>query len=581
MNSYHYLPLRREQEEIRLILLYPGEPDGQIDISIHHTLLTLPSDAQDSQNSRSILESGPECPWSLENTSEGEIFYLNNDTFETSWTCPQGDPSVDLQAMRSGLARYEPFYEALSYTWGTMDDPETVYVRDFNSNDKENIKTLEIGQSLATAFRHLRYLEKVRILWADAISINQQDVAERSTQVKRMADIYRLAYRVVAWIGMDSDDSNHALAALRYIGEQILLTEAGRLYSSPGAEVPNLWRSAYQLRYEDRTWKALFAFVERKWFYRLWCWQEIKLSSRHSLFQCGHDQIAWPVLRRAVLCLHNKEKLPSLMFRERCRHIAYLTADAIGHPMSTLLDLSRSKGCADPRDKIYGLLGLTAPTFSRSLNTDYSRTVANVYKDAFLAHLGVTRRLELLKHCVLSRRSINGPSWVPDWSKTDFAAPILSEQVCTGISSAETNYVAPGELEVTGTRFTTVQIVSSAASLDIEQALLALPDWLKLVPSEDFYVTGESMLEAFALTIFMNRCRERHPAQHFLSAGEIVRLLRNILALRPNALDDPIYSIREVGNCIQKVRGRVFFITMDGYMGMATDGVKAGRRMAP
>ncbi|KAF2812494.1 uncharacterized protein BDZ99DRAFT_558523 [Mytilinidion resinicola] len=576
MSDYQYLPLRRDQEEIRLISLLPGTFIDDIRISIHHALLIPPTGVQDPEDNTCDIGSIPSYPWSTERTSEDELFYLNNHTYETSWVHPLRNAPANLQPAQSRPTSFEPYYEALSYNWGTMDDPEIAHVQDYQSNEEIEVTVIRIGKSLAMAFRHLRHVDKVRTIWADAISINQQDVEERNAQVKRMADIYRLAYRVVAWTGKEDGDSKHALATLRYIGNQLIVTKAGRLFSSPGSKAPDLWRNACHFLYDDRTWKALSHFIERIWFYRLWCWQEIKLSSSHSLLQCGHDQITWPILRKAILCLHNKEKLPSLMFRERCRHIAYLTADAIGHPMGTLLDLGRSKGCADPRDKIYGLLGLTAPSFNARLRTDYASPVEDVYKDAFLAHLALTRRLELLKHCVLSRRSIGGPSWVPDWSKTDFAAPILSEQLSTGLSSANFKYIPPDILEVTGLRCTAVQEVSSAASLEIGKVLLAVSEWLEHLPKTDVYVTGENIMEAFALTIFMNRTRERHPAQHFPSVFELVSLLHDISALRPDSHNDSIYSIREVGNCVQKIRGRVFFTTVDGYIGTAPDGVKAG-----
>jgi hypothetical protein len=67
-----------------------------------------------------------------------------------------------------------------------------------------------------------------------------------------------------------------------------------------------------------------------------------------------------------------------------------------------------------------------------------------------MTHLETTKRLELLKHCDLGNRQIGGPAWVPDWSKTEFAAPILSEQLSSGISRAWFTYTAPNELEVMG-----------------------------------------------------------------------------------------------------------------------------------
>jgi hypothetical protein len=58
------------------------------------------------------------------------------------------------------------------------------------------------------------------------------------------------------------------------------------------------------------------------------------------------------------------------LFRERCRHIAFLQFAAPA--MSSILDISRSKGCADPRDKIYGLLGITAAAFSSGIVVNYA-----------------------------------------------------------------------------------------------------------------------------------------------------------------------------------------------------------------
>ena len=65
-------------------------------------------------------------------------------------------------------------------------------------------------RNLATALRHVkdnwsthfpsRLLRDFR-LWADALCINQADIAERGRQVLLMADIYSSAELVFAWLG--------------------------------------------------------------------------------------------------------------------------------------------------------------------------------------------------------------------------------------------------------------------------------------------------------------------------------------------------------------------------------------------
>jgi hypothetical protein len=49
---------------------------------------------------------------------------------------------------------------------------------------------------LGEALRYLRKEDEARILWVDAVCINQQDLGERSAQVNKMGGIYRNAAQV-------------------------------------------------------------------------------------------------------------------------------------------------------------------------------------------------------------------------------------------------------------------------------------------------------------------------------------------------------------------------------------------------
>ncbi|KAE9377499.1 HET-domain-containing protein, partial [Stipitochalara longipes BDJ] len=74
-----------------------------------------------------------------------------------------------------------PNYEALSYVWG-------------NTNNRRAISlhghTHRVTASLECALRHLRHPVEARLLWVDALCINQEDIHEREQQVKHMGAIY-------------------------------------------------------------------------------------------------------------------------------------------------------------------------------------------------------------------------------------------------------------------------------------------------------------------------------------------------------------------------------------------------------
>lgn len=83
-------------------------------------------------------------------------------------------------------------YEALSYTWGARIGTVAI-----NCNDS----SLLVTPNCESALRHLRHRTKDRVLWIDAICINQQSVEEKNNQVPLMGEIYRSAAAVIIWLG--------------------------------------------------------------------------------------------------------------------------------------------------------------------------------------------------------------------------------------------------------------------------------------------------------------------------------------------------------------------------------------------
>ncbi|OCK73058.1 hypothetical protein K432DRAFT_313875 [Lepidopterella palustris CBS 459.81] len=93
-------------------------------------------------------------------------------------------------------------YEALSYTWGSVENPVII-----KSNAGESFLAT---RSLASVFFRLRYPDKQRALWADAICINQDDKEEKGQQVNNMFNIYHRASQVLIWLGEIANNSKRA-----------------------------------------------------------------------------------------------------------------------------------------------------------------------------------------------------------------------------------------------------------------------------------------------------------------------------------------------------------------------------------
>ena len=137
-------------------------------------------------------------------------------------------------------------YEALSYVWGSEDKPKSIIVAN---------QYLNITQSLYTALLRLQNHTCPRIVWVDAICINQANNKEKESQIPLMAEVYAKATRVVVWLGEIEDDSNEALNAIRVTAE-----------------------NSTSLSKTQLPVQAVSTLLERSWFSRVWVRAYINLQ---------------------------------------------------------------------------------------------------------------------------------------------------------------------------------------------------------------------------------------------------------------------------------------------------------------
>ena len=138
-----------------------------------------------------------------------------------------------------------------------------------------------VSETLGLALKYLRY-EKERILWIDAVCINQDDKQERSYQVSMMSLVYTGARRVCVWLG---DDDEYSTIAIKFIRDEI-------------AKLKNFDTLCTDKQHASK-WRALLILMQRAWFSRRWVVQEIALAGE-AVVHCGPDKIFWRELAIAV-----------------------------------------------------------------------------------------------------------------------------------------------------------------------------------------------------------------------------------------------------------------------------------------
>ncbi|SCO78223.1 related to heterokaryon incompatibility protein (het-6OR allele) [Fusarium oxysporum] len=335
-----------------------------------------------------------------------------------------------------------PAYEALSYCWGDSSQLQEI---------KCNNEAFRVTENLRSALQHLRNEHTERTLWIDAICINQKDLKERQSQVKLMKDIYTKSQRVVIWLGPDpaSDGINHVFELIPTTEKLALphISKSGREFFDKHVIPAGGWYQAEDKASSEAPAKNDFvvpdpakegavALLKRPWWSRVWTVQEMALAPS-AIIMCG--DLAAPVLdvSRTVgnimmytisnafntgddedvfnledsMFADNDGKLAVAMLRLR-------RSFGKNKELAVLLHLLRWLRAKDPRDKVYGSLGIATSAYG--IEPDYTMSVVECYTRAAFKIISGSCSLEIFS--TLGRPSCipptltSLPSWVPDWS---------------------------------------------------------------------------------------------------------------------------------------------------------------------
>ena len=489
----------------------------------------------------------------------------------------ESDIQIELRSVNLDLRR-PPSYHALSYAWGESNTGCAVEVK-LGTSDK----ILPVTQNVHTALRYLRDLSSPRVLRIDAICIHQQDVTERNQQVLNMGNIYRLAEKVIIWLGPECDNSSVAMQAFSTLSSKIT-GDWGHYKVSPASEkdAGSDWANMDVCAPFTRDiYTSIFKFLDRHWFHRLWIWQEVCLAGNRAEIFCGHEILAWEKFRKAIASLSRRRKPENIPRTLRVVTRAwYITNLSRGLSLRTILNEAQYAQCSDNRDRIYGILHLINEEQRMSIKPDYNKSAPEIYQDFMITCIFDYAYMTLLTYCeIRDNEAANMPSWVPDWSKRRMCREIPFARGCWNAIPQARYKANIGTLIATGCRglrTTTVKAVlcSKDRGGNLSQSQTALAALRRLVAAiqDELLLDFDQKSEMICRTLFFNEFSDRFepenhkypnfrdPMSHFLELSDQSREVFDQTMQDCESMLDIFYH---------NVLDRSFFITAEGFFGLA------------
>ena len=501
-----------------------------------------------------------------------------------------GDFSDDLHVeLEQVLLNGTSTYEALSYVWGSPAYPVPILVGPTREH------TISVTQNLAIALRHLRAVNEFRTLWVDAVCIDQSDLKERSYQVTLMSDIYQKASQVIVWLGPEDDDSFHAFNLMNAIGSRVDVDWTNYSFKSKvAADNPfsQILVDLQNYQFRDDEAYTINNLLHRQWFKRLWIRQEIWLATR-AIIRCGKLVLPWHVFSNAILFLFVQgtemitiplgKQIPDFFSRIA---LATSVCESRAYYFQHLRIELANVVCADPRDKIYGMLSLLHPSQkTMGILPDYTRNVALVYQDATLKFISHTMDLSILLQCEMQDIPPQMPTWVPDWS-TDLKTTSISR--ATSNASADLESIVfckeEGTLSVAGVAVATIENVQPMRFGETGEDFLTMLTtlWIMVMSNSTTAIDLEtSQLSTVCNTLCAGGFRHTSIPNHKHSPDfkSVMQSFKTILATGSILFGD-VDSQKEWFSYEAALKGtcdnRSFFVTKGGSVGIAPLSARPG-----
>ncbi|KAI0596489.1 hypothetical protein F4775DRAFT_313992 [Biscogniauxia sp. FL1348] len=306
-----------------------------------------------------------------------------------------------------------PQYETLSCVWRNMGEANIAPI-------SLNGKAFDVPLAVWDALRRVRLNDRDRLIWTDAICINQGHtgegldkdeqgrclddwvVRERNQQVSHFRNIYRGATQLLVWLGRTEYCSNLVFEHLSRCRDH---------------------RHLNWCHYVGETELAYRKLCQRAWFYNAWASQELALS-RTTVIMCGIHDCRWSELVKCSCYLPDADYYHPLEGVDGRSHLHHLRGISWGNGVSLRQAILCNRHCKadNPRDKVFGIMGLNVDK-QFSIPIDYRASATQVFCEFTQRAIESSKDLAIL-HWFGPQRHIDDdlsglPSWVPNFNTPD------------------------------------------------------------------------------------------------------------------------------------------------------------------
>ncbi|CAN9157338.1 unnamed protein product [Alternaria alternata] len=410
------------------------------------------------------------------------------------------------------------------------------------------------------------------LVWIDGLSIDQENKTERAKQVRLMDKIYRQATCVAIWLGREADDSGRAIQLL----EKIRWAERHE------------WTSLL----EHRDLKALHSLFRRDYWSRLWVVQEV-FHAKSKIVYCGSSKLPWYLHKKASDALWQHESDPYLWTGPSSFPDVQRLMVLGPNSLLEVLRACRKKLSENPRDKIFGVLGILPSDIRERLHVSYDTSVKSLYLEVARLIVCSTHRLEVMReaiHFPVQISLTDLPTWCPNWTQVPENSALSSDDF-SAASNRDAEYEFKDEfrkLEIKAVELDIINTTGVAVGTlcSLQDYLMAFLNWRVLLLSH-FDITEDEEVNHPRVNDFCKTLSLGQPLEelehcwttacyHVFSSWIQERFPRLQLDSKfQQQGESDNFQTHEPRSFIQKyfgdrMMGRTFCITRDGLMGMGT-----------